>query len=131
LLAEQMKTSGDLKPLIDVLFDALKPQTAGSKVAVVLDLNVFKENPTALLPLFGGVESKTADEQEADVWDAVDDATDEEAPAEEAAPAEETTDEEVEEDDPFAEEAAPAEETTDEEVEEDDPFGSDEEDPFA
>ncbi len=110
LLAEQMKTSGDLKPLIDVLFDALKPQTAGSKVAVVLDLNVFKENPTALLPLFGGVESKTADEQEADVWDAVDDATDEEAPAEEA---------------------APAEETTDEEVEEDDPFGSDEEDPFA
>ncbi|MBR2004710.1 MAG: hypothetical protein IJ991_11095 [Thermoguttaceae bacterium] len=128
LLAEQMKTSGDLKPLIDVLFDALKPQIAGSKVAVVLDLNVFKENPTALLPLFGGVESKTADEQEADVWDAVDDATEEEAPAEEAAPAEETTVEEV---DPFAEEAAPAEETTDEEVEEDDPFGSDEEDPFA
>lgn len=136
LLAQKAKTSGDLKPLIDVVFDALKPQTAGSKVAVVLDLNVFKENPTALLPLFGGVESKTADEQEADVWDAVDDATDEEAPAddatdEEAAPAEETTDEEVEEDDPFADEAAPTEDATDEETDEDDPFGSDEEDPFA
>lgn len=132
LLAEQMKTSGDLKPLIDVLFDALKPQTAGSKVAVVLDLNVFKENPTALLPLFGGVESKTADEQEADVWDAVDDATDEEeAPADEAAPVEDATEAEVDEDDPFADEAAPSEDATEEEADEDDPFGGDEEDPFA
>jgi len=132
LLAEQMKTSGDLKPLIDVLFDALKPQTAGSKVAVVLDLNVFKENPTALLPLFGGVESKTTDEQEADVWDAVDDATDEEeAPADEAAPVEDATEEEVDEDDPFADEAAPAEDATEEEADEDDPFADEEEDPFA
>ena len=140
-LAEQLKTSGaDLAPLVDLLFDALKPQTAGSQVAVVLDLNIFKENPTALLPLFGGVESKTADEEEAGVWDSIDaeEADDEADPfaEEEAAPADDATDEEAasaddatDEDDPFAdEEAAPA----DEEAEEDDPFGSDdEEDPFA
>ena len=104
--ATKGNADADLTPLVDAVFDGLKPQTAGSKVAFVLDLDVLKQNATALLPLFGGVESKSAQEMESDEVDW--DLGAEEAPADEA----EATEEE-----------APADE--------DDPFADDEEDPFA
>lgn len=120
----------DLTPLVDAVFEGLKPQTAGSKVAFVLDLDLLKQNATALLPLFGGVETKSAQEMESDDvdWDlGAEEAPEEAAPAEKA----EATEEEAsaDEDDPFAEEA----EATEEEApaDEEDPFAEDEEDPFA
>ena len=135
--ATKGNADADLTPLVDAVFDGLKPQTAGSKVAFVLDLDVLKQNATALLPLFGGVESKSAQEMESDEvdWDLgaeeapadEAEATEEEAPADEA----EATEEEAsaDEDDPFADE----EEATEEKApaDEDDPFADDEEDPFA
>lgn len=93
----------DLTPLVDAVFKELKLQTAGSKAAFVVDLDVLKQNATALVPLFGGVETKSAQEMESDDidWDLGSEGED----AEEAAPAD------AEGDDPFADE--------------------DEEDPFA
>ncbi|MBR4975592.1 MAG: hypothetical protein IKY61_00965 [Thermoguttaceae bacterium] len=124
----------DLTPLVDAVFEGIKPQTAGSKVAFVLDLDLLKQNATALLPLFGGVETKSAQEMESDDidWDlegegddateedAVDDATEE--AVEEEAPADK--------DDPFAEEGDDATEEN-APADKDDPFADDEEDPFA
>lgn len=138
LAAQQMiaATKGDadadLSPIVDAVFEGIKPQTAGSKVAFVLDLDVLKQNATALLPLFGGVETKSAQEMESDGidWDLdaeeADDATETEAPADEAVEEKAPADE----DDPFAEEADGATEE-DAPADEDDPFAEDEEDPFA
>ncbi|MBP3556446.1 MAG: hypothetical protein J6K20_01920 [Thermoguttaceae bacterium] len=138
LAAQQMiaATKGDadadLSPIVDAVFEGIKPQTAGSKVAFVLDLDVLKQNATALLPLFGGVETKSAQEMESDGidWDLdaeeADDATETEAPADEAIEEKAPADE----DDPFAEEADGATEE-DAPADEDDPFAEDEEDPFA
>lgn len=119
----------DLSPLVDGIFDGLKPQVVGSKVATTLDLNVLKEQADVLLPLFGGVEAKSAAEMEADSIDwnlgATDDATATEE--DETVDATEETKEGIdatEEDDPFADET----ETTTETEEESDPFGED--DPF-
>lgn len=129
LAATKGNADADLSPIVDAVFEGLKPQTAGSKVAFVLDLDVLKQNAVALLPLFGGVETKSAQEMESDGIDWDLDGTDEEAPAEETNDA---TNEEApaEEDDPFADEADDA---TDEEApaDEDDPFADEEEDPFA
>lgn len=130
LAATKGNAEADLTPIVDAVFEGLKPQTAGSKVAFVLDLDILKQNATALVPLFGGVETKSAQEMESDGidWDLEGEGEDEEASADVA---EEATEEApVDEDDPFAEEA---EEATDEEApaDEDDPFASDEEDPFA
>ncbi len=109
----------DLSPLVDGIFDGLKPQIVGSKVATTLDLDVLKERADVLLPLFGGVEAKSAEEMEADSIDwnlgAEDDG------AVDATETEVATDEE-EIDDASAPVAAPAA------TEEADPFG--EEDPF-
>ena len=149
LAATKGNADADLSPIVDALFDGLKPQTAGSKVAFVLDFDVLKQNATALLPLFGGVETKSAQEMESDGIDWDLDEADEEASADEAdeaTKAKASADEDdpfaeeadkatkakasADEDDPFAEEA---DEATDEEApaDEDDPFASDEEDPFA
>ncbi|MBQ9799991.1 MAG: hypothetical protein IJO40_08635 [Thermoguttaceae bacterium] len=131
--ATKGNAEADLSPVVDAVFEGIKPQTAGSKVAFVLDLDVLKQNATALVPLFGGVETKSAQEMESDGidWDleGEDGEATEEAPAEETSKA---TEEEApaDEDDPFAEEA---DEATEEEApaDEDDPFAEDEEDPFA
>ena len=133
--ATKGNADADLSPIVDAVFEGIKPQTAGSKVAFVLDLDVLKQNATALVPLFGGVETKSAQEMESDGIDWDLEGEDEEA-SEEEAPADatdEATEEEApaeDEEDPFAEEADDA---TEEEApaEEDDPFAEDEEDPFA
>ena len=134
LAATKGNADADLSPIVDAVFEGLKPQTAGSKVAFVLDFDVLKQNATALLPLFGGVETKSAQEMESDGIDWDLEGEDEEA-SEEEAPADatnEASEEEApaDEDDPFAEEADDA---TEEEApaDEDDPFAEDEEDPFA
>lgn len=130
--ATKGNADADLSPIVDAVFEGIKPQTAGSKVAFVLDLDVLKQNATALVPLFGGVETKSAQEMESDGidWDLEgEEASEEEAPADAT---DDATEEEapVEEDDPFAEEADDA---TEEKApaEKDDPFAEDEEDPFA
>lgn len=131
IAATKGDAEADLSPIVDAVFDGIKPQTAGSKVAFVLDLDILKQNATALVPLFGGVETKSAQEMESDDvdWNLGAEENADEAPADENAEATEA-DEPADEDDPFAEEA---DEATDEEApaDEDDPFASDEEDPFA
>ncbi len=119
--ATKGNADADLTPIVDAVFEGLKPQTAGSKVALVLDLDVLKQNATALLPLFGGVETKSAQEMESDGidWDLDETADDEATEAE--APADKAVDDKapVDEDDPFADEAEEADEAP---VDEDDPF---------
>ncbi len=130
IAATKGDVDADLTPLVDAVFNELKLQTAGSKAAFVFDLDVLKQNATALVPLFGGVETKSAQEMESDDidWDLGSEGEDAEATeaVEEAAPAD------AEGDDPFADEDEAPEEAAPADAEEDDPFADeDEEDPFA
>ncbi len=121
----------DFSPLVNSLFEGMKPQVRGAKVAVVLDSAIIQEHAGLFLALLGGTETKSELEQESEEIDwslgekekAVD-ATTKEADAQ--------ADNEEEDEDPFAEESEtkPAEDDAKSDPNEDDPFGSDD-DPFA
>ncbi len=144
IAATKGNADADLTPLVDAVFASLKPQTAGSQAALVVDFDVFKQNAIALVPLFGGVETKSAQEMESDGidWDLGaegDEAANDEAdaPAEEATEDAAPADDEAE-DDPFGDEADATDEEAPAETDEDDPFGdeeapaeTDEDDPFG
>ena len=59
----------DLSPLVNAIFDGLKPRVSGSDVAVVLDLEPIKTHAAAFMPLLGGVETKSQQEMESETID--------------------------------------------------------------
>ncbi len=123
----------DFSPLVNSLFEGMKPQVRGAKVAVVLDLATIQEHAGLFLALLGGTETKSELEQESEeidwslgVKEKAVDATTKEADAQ-------ADDEDEEEDeDPFAEESetTSVQNNATSDSDEDDPFGSDD-DPFA
>ena len=116
----------DFTPFVNDVFDALKPQTQDNKVAVFIDLAVVEKNASLLLPLLGGKEFKSEQELESDSidWSVADEKDESDA----------SSDDDAQDDDPFAAPADDSDENVPEEGTDDtddDPFGSDDDDPFA
>lgn len=59
----------NLNPIVNAVFDGLAPKVSGSDVALVLDLEPIKANAAVLVPLLGGVETKSSQEMESDTID--------------------------------------------------------------
>lgn len=114
--------SVDLSPLFDAVLTGLEPVQDGKFLAVALSFEPLRENASLLLPLFQGVESKSAQEIESEEidWSRGDDSAASDPAAD---------DEEEDDDDPYSITEAEDEEDnsvqTDED-DEDDPFGDDE-----
>lgn len=124
----EIEEAVDFTPVIDDIFNALRPEVKDSKVAVMIDLDVLKKNAAAFMPLLGGKEAKTAVELESESidWSVADESN--EATGETAKP--------DANDDPFSaedtEEESPIQDAVQAGEDEDDPFGENEEDdPFG
>ena len=111
--------TADLSPMLNAVFDELKPRVSNSDLALVLDFEPVKSNAPLFMPLLGGVETKSEKEMESETidWDLgkgkennasndeddendlFDDESDDESVD---APASDQEEEEADEDDPFA-----------------------------
>lgn len=122
-------TPVDFTPFLNDLFTAVRPTSKDANVAIVLDLDVVKNNASVFLPLLGGKEAKTQQELESESidWSAADDKdeADEAAQTPDDDPFADAADVSADEDD--ADDAADQSAGSDDE--DDDPFGGDD-DPF-
>ena len=114
----------DLSPVINTVFDGLKPRVSNADVAVVLDLEPIKANAALFMPLLGGVETKSQQEMESDTidWSLGENAgtDDENADVDEDDLFDDDAD--VDADDGEVEDSADEQDSEEEEDEEDDPF---------
>lgn len=59
----------DLSPMLNAVFDELKPRVSNADLALVLNFEPIKSNAPLFMPLLGGVETKSAKEMESETID--------------------------------------------------------------
>lgn len=69
-----VEAGGDLDkanfaPLVNGIFEELKPRVSGSNLAIVLSLEAVRANAAVFMPLLGGVESKSKQQMESESID--------------------------------------------------------------